>query len=170
MRTFQRWLDRTTTVISAGIIALYMLIVIYNVAVRYLVSGGGIQWYMESSQFLNIWAMFIAGIGLCAGNEHLRVSIIDDILKGRVKTFDRVLVGLLTFAFYAFVAYSTYLLAGRSRQTISTMEPLKMAYVYWLLPFVSGASALAVLVDLAVYLTGGRDQPEGAVDDSVSAD
>ena len=169
MRRVQRWLDWSTTVVSAAIIGAYMLIVVYNVGARYLF-GGGIQWYMESSQYLNIWAMFVAGIGLCATNEHLRVSLVDDLLRGRVKAADRVLVSLLTFVFYLFVAYATWRLASRSRQTISTMEPLKMAYVYWVLPFVSGASALAVLVDLAVYLTGGRDQSEGTTDDSVSAD
>ncbi|MCC8189752.1 MAG: TRAP transporter small permease [Planctomycetes bacterium] len=160
MRTLQRWIDVTTTVASAGIIAVYMIIVIYNVGSRYLF-GGGIQWYMESSQFLNIWAMFIAGIGLCASNEHLRVSIIDDMLPGRWKRYDRILVSILTFAFYAFVAYATYRLAGRARQTISTMEPLKMSLVYWLLPFAAGASALAVVVDLLVYLTDGATVTDG---------
>lgn len=169
MRTVQRWLDRVTTIVSAVIIASYMIIVVYNVGARYIF-GGGIQWYMESSQYLNIWAMFIAGIGLCATNEHLRVSIIDDMLKGKAKVIDRALVSIFTFAFYAFVAYATYLLATRSRQTISTMEPLKMAYVYWLLPFAAGGSALAVIVDLVVYFIEGDKQPEGSPNDSVSAD
>lgn len=161
MRKLQRWLDVGTTVIASVIIAFYMLIIVYNVGARYIF-GGGIQWYMESSQFLNIWAMFIASIGLCATNEHLRVSFIDDILKGKVKTLDRIIVAILTFAFYALVAYSSYRLAGRARQTISTMEPLKMAYVYWLLPFASGASALAVLLELYVALTGGREKEDQA--------
>ncbi|MCD8139375.1 MAG: TRAP transporter small permease [Planctomycetaceae bacterium] len=158
MYTLQRWVDRITTTIACAIIAVYMIIIVYNVGSRYIF-GGGIQWYMESSQFLNVWAMFIAGIGLCASNEHLRVSLIDELLKGRIKTVDRIIVSVFTFAFYALVAYSAYLLAMRSRQTISTMEPLKMSYVYWMLPVTAALSALAVVLDLACFL--GRGGKEG---------
>ena len=170
MFTLQRWVDRVATTVSAILCAIFMCIVVYNVASRYAAPGGGIQWYMESSQYLNVWAMFICGIGLCATNDHLRVSIIDEMLKGRVKTVDRCIVAVLTFAFYVFVAYSAYLLASRSRQTISTMEPLKMSYVYWMLPVTSALSALAVLVDIICFLMGKPDRPEGANGDHLLID
>lgn len=165
----QRWVDRTTTVIACLICAVFMLIVIYNVAARYFFDGG-IQWYMEGAQYLNVWAMFIAGIGLCASNEHLRVSMIDEFLGGRIKTLDRVIVSVLTFAFYLIVAYSAYLLASRSRQTISTMEPLKMSYVYWMLPVTAGLSALAVLLEIVCFLKGKPVDEKGDKGDHVYID
>ncbi len=165
----RRWVDRTATVAACILCAIFMIIIVYNVAARYFFDGG-IQWYMEASQYLNVWAMLIAGVGLCASNDHLRVSIIDEMLQGKAKKADRVIVSLLTFAFYCFLAYSSYLLATRSRQTISTMEPLKMAYVYWMLPATAVLSALAVLLEIINYLAGKTGKAEGAEHDHILID
>lgn len=169
LHKLQRWVDRTTTIIASVICAIYMIIIVYNVAARYFFNGG-IQWYMEGAQYLNVWAMFIAGIGLCASNDHLRVSIIDEMLKGKVKKVDRVIVSVMTIAFYIFVAYSSYLLATRARQTISTMEPLKMSYVYWMLPVTAGLSALAVLLEIVNYLTNPEATAKEEKDDHIYID
>lgn len=169
MNKLRGWVDKTTTVAACLICAVYMCIIIYNVAARYIF-GGGIPWYMESSQYLNVWAMLIAGVGLCASNEHLRVSMIDEVLKGKAKKIDRYIVAVLSLAFYLFVAYSAYLLATRSRQTISTMAPLKMAYVYWMLPVTAVLSAVAVLLEFLCYLGGGRETEKGEKHDPLPLD
>lgn len=163
------WLDRVAMLLSCVLCGVFMLIVIYNVGARYFFDGG-IQWYMESSQYLNIWSVFIAGIGICATNDHLRVAIIDEKLRGKPKTVFFFLSSICTIAFYVFVAYSAYLLASRSRQTISTMGTLKMSYVYWLLPFVSGLSAFAVAVDMICHFLGGPKDKEGEAHDHLLVD
>jgi TRAP-type C4-dicarboxylate transport system permease small subunit len=167
MLKLQRWIDKTATVVSSILLGIMMVILVYNVGARFI--GGGIKWYMEGAQYLNVWAMFIAGIGICASSEHLRISLIEDLLKGRAKTADKIIVAIVTFAFYVFLAYGTFLLASKSKQMISTMQPLKMAYVYWLMPVASVLSALSVLVGLVVELMG-KNQKGGNIDDSVSAD
>lgn len=138
--------------LSSILCAVFMLIVIYNVIARYFLDGG-IQWYMESSQYLNIWSVLIAGIGICASNDHLRVSIIDELLKGKPKILFHCVASLCSCVFYLFFAYSAFRLALRSRQVISTMGSLKMSYVYWLIPVVAALSALAVLLEVYCYLT-----------------
>ena len=165
----QRWVDRAATILACVICAVFMTIIIYNVAARYFFDGG-IQWYMEASQYLNVWAMLIAGVGLCASNDHLRVSIIDEMLKGKVKKVDRVVVSILTFAFYLILAYSSYLLAMRARQTISTMEPLKMSYVYWMMPVTAALSACAVLLEIVCHLTDKSGKREEAEHDHILVD
>ena len=169
LHKLQRWVDRITTVIACAICAVFMAIIVYNVAARYFFDGG-IQWYMEGSQYLNVWAMLIAGIGLCASNDHLRVSIVDEMLKGKVKKYDRILVAVFTVAFYLFFAYASYLLAGRARQTISTMAPLRMAHVYWMLPVTAVLSALAVILELVCQLTNKNTGAEEAAHDHLLVD
>jgi TRAP-type C4-dicarboxylate transport system permease small subunit len=167
MLKLQRWIDKTATVVSSILLGIMMVILVYNVGARFI--GGGIKWYMEGAQYLNVWAMFIAGIGICASSDHLRISLIEDLLKGRVKTADKIIVAIVTFAFYVFLAYGTFLLASKSKQMISTMQPLKMAYVYWLMPVASALSALSVIIGLAAELMD-KDKKGGNIDDSVSDD
>lgn len=160
-------IDKTVTIISSILLGIMVVILIYNVAARFV--GGGIQWYMEGSQYLNVWAMFIAGIGICATSDHLRISLVEDLLKGKIKTANKIIVGIINFSFYFFLTYGTYLLASRSRQEISTMPPLKMSYVYWLLPVASALSAISVIIGLIVDLRE-KDKEGGSTYDSISHD
>lgn len=146
MRKLQRWLDRTTTVAASGLTALFMIVMVYNVLSRYFF-GGGISWYMESSQFLNIWAVFVGGIGLCAANDHLRVPVLENVLPARRGFAVRAAVALATALFYGLVCYASCLLALRTRQSVSTMPAVKMAWIYWPIPVTAALSTLAVAVN-----------------------
>jgi len=154
-------------IISSILLGAMMTIIAYNVVARFV--GGGIKWYMESAQYLNVWAMFIAGIGLCATSDHLRITLMEDLLKGRWKTGNKVLVAIISFTFYALLTYGTFLLASRSRQVISTMPGLKMAYVYWLLPITAGLSAISVILGLIIRLVK-KDEDGGIAHDRVLVD
>ena len=155
MKKLQEKIDTITTAISAVLLGVVVIILSYNVFARFL--GGGIQWYMEASQYLNVWAMLIAGIGICAKGEHLRISAIEGLLKGNGIKISRLLTALLTIAFYLLFAYGAYLLASRSRQDISTMAPLKMAYVYWLMPVISVLSAISTALQAVIQF---QEKPE----------
>lgn len=167
MRRLQNRIDKTVMVLSSILLGAMMIIIAYNVVARFV--GGGIKWYMESAQYLNVWAMFIAGIGLCATSDHLRITLSEDLLKGRWKTGNKILVGIITFVFYALLTYGTFLLASRSKQVISTMQSLKMSYVYWLLPITSGLSAISVILGLVIQLTD-KDRDGGNEYDRVFID
>lgn len=167
MRELQAKIDKTSMYVSSILLGAMMTIIAYNVVARF--TGGGIKWYMESAQYLNVWGMFIAGIGLCVTSDHLRITLMEDLLPGRWKTGNKILVGIVTFLFYAFLTYGTYLLASRSKQVISTMQNLKMAYVYWLMPISSGLSAVSVIFGLIIQLKE-KDKDGGNEYDSVFID
>ena len=140
-----------TTVLSAILMGVVMVILAYNVFARFL--GGGIRWYMEASQYLNIWAMLIAGIGICARGEHLRIQALESVLKGKAYKLNKLLISLLTIAFYSLFAYCGFLLATRARQYISTMQPLRMAHVYWLMPVTAALSAISATLHAIIEQT-----------------
>lgn len=167
MRELQAKIDKTSMCVSSILLGAMMAIIAYNVVARF--TGGGIKWYMESAQYLNVWGMFIAGIGLCVTSDHLRITLMEDLLPGRWKTGNKILVGIVTFLFYAFLTYGTYLLASRSKQVISTMQNLKMAYVYWLMPISSGLSAVSVILGLVIQLKE-KDEDGGNEYDRVFID
>ncbi len=136
--------DKTSTIIAATLFGIMTLIMAYNIITRAL--HGGISWYMETSQYLNVWAVFIAGIGLCATSDHLRIDAIEGFLKGTPKKILRVVIGVITCLFYVMLGVGFILLATKSKQTISTLEPLKMSLIYWPIPFICWLSAIAALL------------------------
>ncbi|MDF2614140.1 MAG: TRAP-type C4-dicarboxylate transport system, small permease component [Clostridia bacterium] len=153
MQKLQSWIDKVTTVISSTMLAVMMIILTTNVILRYIPGIGGFKWYMESSQYLNVWAMFIIGIAICAHTEHLNVNILEGVVKGFGKKIIKTIVTIFTILFYIGLAYGAFLLATKSKQEISTMAPLKMAYVYWLIPIVSILSAISAFIGLMVDLS-----------------
>ena len=80
MKKLQTTLDKITTLISAILCAAMMVILFANVVLRLIPGIGGFKWYMESSQYLNVWSMLIVCIGINAMGTNLRVEVVDSIL------------------------------------------------------------------------------------------
>ena len=72
MKKLQTTLDKITTLISAILCAAMMVILFANVVLRLIPGIGGFKWYMESSQYLNVWSMLIVCIGINAMGTNLR--------------------------------------------------------------------------------------------------
>lgn len=79
MKKLQQTMDKITTMISSILCAAMMIILFANVVLRLIPSVGGFKWYMESSQYLNVWSMLIACIGINAMGTNLRVEVVDSI-------------------------------------------------------------------------------------------
>jgi TRAP-type C4-dicarboxylate transport system permease small subunit len=141
MRKFLEIIDRISTAIAVLLFVPMILILTLNIILRQFSSG--ISWYMESAQFLNIWAVFIALAGICATNDHLRVDAIEGVLKGTPKRIIRLVISVLTVFFLVALGYSFVILAGRSRQTVSTMPAIKFAVIYWPIPILCFFSAIS---------------------------
>jgi TRAP-type C4-dicarboxylate transport system permease small subunit len=141
MRKIIEIIDRISTTISVILFALVVLILSLNIVLRMF--SGGISWYMESAQFLNIWSVFIATVGLCATNDHLHIDAVEGVLKGTPKRVIRLLIGIAIIAFFIILGSSFLILASRSRHTVSTMPALKMAYIYWPIPILCFICALS---------------------------
>ena len=141
MQKVLKTIDRISTFFAVLVFLPWALILIINIVLRQF--GSGITWYSEASQYLNIWVVFIATIGTCATNDQLRIDAIENILKGTPKRILRLVIAVLTVIFLVILGYSFFLLASRSRQTVSTMPSLRMAYVYWPLPILCFLSAIS---------------------------
>ena len=137
-------IDRVSTFVGIIIFVPWMVVLIVNIVMRQFSSG--ISWYSEVSQYLNIWVVLIALIGTCATDDNLRIDAIEESLKGPAKRMLKLIIALFTIVFLVILGYSFFLLASRSRQAISTITSLKMAYVYWPLPFLCFLSAISCLL------------------------
>jgi len=144
MRKILETIDRISTFAAILVFVPWMLVLIVNIVMRQFSSG--ISWYSEGSQYLNIWAVLIATVGNCAINDQLRIDVIEGKLKGTPKRILRLIIAALTIIFLVILGYSFILLASRSRQVVSSMTMLKMAWVYWPLPILCFLSAISCLL------------------------
>ena len=60
----QTWMDHITTAVAAVLIAVMFCVIIANVVLRAIPAVGGFRWYMEFSQYANVWAMLIGAAGI----------------------------------------------------------------------------------------------------------
>ena len=81
LRIIQTWIDRITTGVASVLIGIMFLVIIANVILRGVPAVGGFRWYMEFSQYANVWAMLIAAAGIAVQCTNLRVEAVDTIMK-----------------------------------------------------------------------------------------
>ena len=146
MKKLQTTLDKITTLISAILCAAMMVILFANVVLRLIPGIGGFKWYMESSQYLNVWSMLIACIGINAMGTNLRVEVVDSIL-GKTPLGKKIVV-----------TYGGYQLCTRAKQAVSTMPQFTMGQVYTIIPIAGVLCILSAVLNLIVELTA---KPEG---------
>lgn len=162
MKKILNTIDQITTFISGSMCAVMMIILIINIILRYIPGIGGFSWYMEGSQYMNVWSMLIVGIGISATRTHLKVALIDDMAMKAGPVFFKIQQGFVALAiivFYLAVTYSGYLYASKSNQLISTMPIFKMSLIYWMFPITGILCAASAAMDYIVFLTdkGGEE-------------
>lgn len=156
MKKLQKIINEAATWVSVALCVAMMVILLVNVILRIIPSIGGFKWYMEASQYLNVWAMLFVGIAISAERSHLKVAFVDELAMKSgplVYKIQQGVVSLLMIVFYLVMAYSGAIYAMKSKQAISTMPALKMGMVYWMFPVAGVLSAVATAVDYVVFLS-----------------
>ena len=147
MKKVQAFLDTASTVVAAVLCGAMIVILLANVILRFIPGIGGFKWYMEGGQYLNVFSMLIAGIGITARRTHLHVELVDAFAakNPKLKKIHGVIVSLFVILFYAMVTYGGWQLASRAKQAVSTMPQFTMGQVYMMIAF-------AILPVVVVYI------------------
>ena len=160
LTVIQTWMDRITTGVAAVLIGVMFLVIIANVILRAIPAVGGFRWYMEFSQYANVWAMLIGAAGIAVQGTNLRVEAVDTIAKkipGGEK-ISRILIDAAMMVFYWMVYRSGKLYAAKAMAIkISTMPKYRMGQVYKIFPAAAVLCIIAAIVHLIVTLT---EKPE----------
>ena len=155
LKVIQTWIDRITTGVASVLIGVMFVVIIANVILRGIPMVGGFRWYMEFSQYANVWAMLIAAVGIAVQCSNLRVEAVDSIMKkipGGDK-ISRVIIDVALILFYVSVFISGKTFAKKSMIIkISTMPSFKMGQVYQIFPWAAALCIVAGLVHLLITL------------------
>ena len=157
----QKWIDNITTAVAAILIAVMFGVIIANVVLRAIPAVGGFRWYMEFSQYANVWAMLIAAAGIAVQGTNLRVEAVDTIaakIPGG-KRIAKIIVDVALIVFYYMVFKGGKLYAAKAMVIkISTMPNFKMGQVYQIFPVAAVLCMVAAFAHLAVTLTEPKEE------------
>lgn len=157
----QKKMDNLMTAISAVLIAAMFMVIVVNVVLRLIPSVGGFKWYMEFSQYANVWAMLLGAAGIAAMGTNLRVEAVDALILSRIPggiKIGRLIVDIAELVFYFTMTYSGWLLASRAKQKVSTMPQFTMGQVYIIFPIAGLLCILAVLIHMGVTLSEKQEE------------
>lgn len=159
----QKNIDRVATAVGAMLIALMFVIIMANVILRLIPSVGGFSWYMEFSQYANVWGMMLGAVGIVVMGTNLRVEAVDSVLSRFPWGYkaSRVIIDVAQLVFYLVVTYSGFLLSTKAKQKVSTMPRFTMGQVYVIFPIAGALCIVAILIHLAVTMTSGREEEKG---------
>ncbi|MCR5090586.1 MAG: TRAP transporter small permease subunit [Oscillospiraceae bacterium] len=161
LKVIQTWIDRITTGVAAVLIAVMFLVIIANVILRAVPAVGGFRWYMEFSQYANVWAMLIGAAGIAVQGTNLRVEAVDSLAKKIPggNRISKIIVDVALILFYVMVFRSGKVFATKSMIIkVSTMPAFKMGQVYQIFPW---AAALCIFAGLVHLLITILEEPEG---------
>ena len=156
----QKWIDNITTGVASVLILAMFIVLIANVVLRLIPSIGGFRWYMEFSQYANVWAMLIGAAGVAVQGTNLRVEAVDSITK-KIPYGDRIakiIVDVALIAFYWVIFLSGKQIAAKAIQKVSTMPQFKMGQVYAIFPIAAILCIAAAVVHILVTLTEPKEE------------
>ena len=161
LKRIQTWIDTISTGVAAVLIAVMFLVIIANVVLRAVPAVGGFRWYMEFSQYANVWAMLIGAAGIAAQGTNLRVEAVD-ALAAKIpygEKIAKIIVDVALILFYIMVYRSGKLFAAKSMIIkVSTMPQYKMGQVYSIFPWAALLCIIAGAVHLLVTLLEPKDE------------
>lgn len=169
LKKIQHTYDLLLTYISAVLLAAMFIVLIANVILRLIPAVGGFRWYMEFSQYANVWAMLIGAAGVAAAGTNLRVEAVD-ALFGKLPhghKIGRLVVDAALLVFYFYMIKSGSILSQRAIQKVSTMPEFTMGQVYSIFPVAGVLCIIGTVLNILVTVTSKDDELTGGMEGSV---
>ncbi len=168
MTTINRALLWFTSVVTAIITGALVLLVITNVAARYLFETG-ILWAEEMSRLLFVWVVFLgAYIALCR-KGHMAIVMVIDRLPVHIRKATELGGLVLVFAFLSVVTFAGFRLAiatyGFGR--VTPILGISAAWAYLSVPV---AGLLMMLETIGQIVDAWRRPPDSHVADPLLAE
>lgn len=158
--TLQRISDVITKILKIVMIIIFAYMVIIlgaEVILRYIVKHS-ILWANESARYLMIWMVFIGAVEIMLNDEHIKVTVVEDLMKGTAKKVLRIIqdvVGLVMSVLLAIYSFPQVTLASKA---VSSNMNINMGIVYGIFPVVTILMIVAYLFRIIVKLVPAKKE------------
>ena len=169
MTVVRRWLDRTLRAICVVLFAVLVLLVVWQVFTRLVLSAPS-AWSEEAARYTFVWASLI-GISIAIGEK---ADVVMDFLVERLPVFWQRIVDILAYlAVLAFVGY-VMLLGGIEQSRVAwgqtnPLLPLTQGQLSLALPISGALIAFYLLLHIAHALSRDFSGREGFHEDPEAA-
>ena len=141
-----------------AMMAVMTTVVFSQVLARYLFNAS-LSWSEEMARFAFVWLSFMGAAILVRRDEHIRVTMLADMLPDRYWGFARALeyLGVLTCLYFFVIGGLSLTSAEWSQLAPATQIP--MGWVYLIIPVASLLMLLWTLSAIASDIVNGRPKP-----------
>ena len=136
---------RASETIAIFCFSLMFIIMLLQVLTRYVLKIG-MPWTDEAARFLFLWSTFLGAAIAQRSNSHIRVSILTDRLKGKVKQIFAIVGDGINALVSVIIVIGTILMMKKTYGILASCIPISYTWIYLSL-------ALGVSIILALLLT-----------------
>jgi TRAP-type C4-dicarboxylate transport system permease small subunit len=141
------------------LLVLMTVLMFAQVAGRYLFKNG-IFWAEELARFIMVTMVYL-GAGLaCKNKDHIKVTVLEEFLKGGVYKIYRILMVLISISFLSVLVYYGFSVLSVVRTQLSANLQVPMHYVYAVMPIGACIMIFYLIVELLeIVLAKGDERP-----------
>ncbi|KUF09865.1 TRAP transporter small permease [Pseudoponticoccus marisrubri] len=129
MQRLATWLHRAKTLVSFSALAVLTGSVLWGVLTRYVTEKPAV-WTTELSGILFTRVVFIGAMTAHRQGRHIRVTLLVDLLPGRVRRLLGLLADLATLAFLAYVTWLSAVMMQKGATRPSPVLDIPFSWVY----------------------------------------
>ena len=159
MKISGKWiLSHTEVVVSGVFLMITILVVILNVLLRYLFSGG-LFWVEEVATASFIWSIFIGSAAAYRHNLHIGIDLITKLFNERVKEILSVVINSLMVIINGYICYLSILMIQANKLKRTPVLDVPSIYVNLAITvgfFLITVHAVRFLVKDIAYLRGSK--------------
>ncbi len=145
-----RWIDQNAEkVLASTLLAAIVLLIFGNVFMRYIMNAS-LSWGEELTLWLFVWFVWLGVSYAFHTGDHVRITVLRDMLSARVRLFADVIIALLVLGFLAVLTIECIKLIKMpfvASQT-SVVLGLPIPILYASAPVGAGLSAIRVVQHL----------------------
>jgi len=170
MKYLQRGLVFLEDIVPSILLATLVLTIGLGVLMRY-VFGNSLNWVPQLAIVLFVWQLFLGAAGAARKHMHLGVDAFANLLTGRVRAAQELLVGCFVLTVLGFFIYFGWTLALETAKTLLLIN-VSYTYIYAAVPVGFALVAVHVVEDTvraARGLVSGVYNPPPASIDSFIA-
>ncbi|KFO68254.1 hypothetical protein ER57_05275 [Smithella sp. SCADC] len=128
--------DTIDRICGWAIVSLFSIMIIsfaLQVILRYFI-GTGFKWTEELTRYANVWAVMIGFAMIAKRRNHINISVLEEILKGRNKKWLIIVQQLISLVIFTIMFIISFRLIKLAGSQLTTNMRLPKRWVYWIYP------------------------------------